>query len=111
MATKPTLDELKRRRDELNKKIREEQSAEAKKARAERTRHLIQLGGLVEIARDITHQTMTAEELLGGLLYAHAAAGNPDKAEMIKNWEDKGRAALIARAKKIPAPPQPGGES
>ena len=124
MATTPTLsellkrrDDINKRRDKLNKKIREAQSAEATKLRKERTHRMIQRGGLIAIAEEVVGHVMSDEMLLGGLMYLHNAANSAAKPDMLSDWEDKGRTALIgraalsARAKKTPAAAPPtGGE-
>ena len=93
------LEKIKKQNRQL-RSINAQLSAEERKAR---TRELIQLGGLVEIARQITGEIMSAERLLGSLLYVHAASLKNENTGMLSSWDDKGKSALIARSQKTAA--------
>lgn len=73
---------------------------ESKESRAARTRELIQLGGLVKIAEEISGQQLDPETVLGVLLYGFSSSAKPDKAEMIASFRDRGSKTLAERSQK-----------
>ena len=93
------LEKIKKQNRQL-RSINAQLSAEERKAR---TRELIQLGGLIEIARQTTGEIMSAERLLGSLLYVHSASLKNENTGMLSAWDDKGKSALIARSQKTAA--------
>lgn len=68
--------------------------------RAARTRDLIQLGGLVAIAKERHPKIDSAELILGVLDWAGESADRPDKVDMVASFADRGRKILAERSQK-----------
>ena len=73
---------------------------QSKDARAARTRELIQLGGLVKIAEEVSGQQLDPDTVLGILLYGFSSSAKPEKAEMLANFAERGRKILTERSQK-----------
>ena len=74
------------------------QKQNSKASRAADTRKKIQLGGLVNIAEEVSGQTLDPDTVLGGLLYVFSSAAKPDKAEMLASFSERGKKILADRA-------------
>ena len=88
-----TKDRLKKEQNRLA----ELQKQNSKAARAARTRELIQLGGLVKIAEEVSGQKLDPDTVLGILLYGFSSSAKPDKAEMIASFTERGKKVLADR--------------
>lgn len=87
MQEKERLEKLLAEKEDLKKKIRELKAKISKKERKKRTRQLIQIGGLAEIA-ELTNTDRGI--ILGGLLeISETIKSNPEKAAAWKNKGDK----------------------
>ena len=73
---------------------------ESKEARAARTRELIQWGGLIAIAEEVSAQKLAPETVLGILLDGFTSAAKPDNAEMIASFKNRGLKILAERSQK-----------
>ena len=109
VSKKPIEERIKDAEEKLKKRqeaaknqlteLRNLQKAKSKSERAARTRELIELGGLVAIAKERHPKIDSAELILGVLDWAGEAADRPDKKEMIENFCDRGRKILAERSK------------
>jgi hypothetical protein len=88
------LDDLKRRKGQLEARIDLAERREANKARKKRTHDLIQIGGLAEIAK---LRDFDRAALLGALLYVRQLAEKD--AARVRGWKQNGQAILDAREK------------
>lgn len=70
--------------------------------RAARTRELIQLGGLVAIAREITGETLTPKRLMGLLKYGHSASLKNENTGMLSSWDEVGEKIFAERHPQVP---------
>jgi Conjugal transfer protein TraD len=71
--------------------------------RRERTRHLIELGGLVQKSGLVELAGDDRATLYGAMLDLAARAGNEDGASVLALWKRRGKRAFDAEATKVPA--------
>ena len=73
------------------------QKQNSKASRAADTRKKIQLGGIVNIAEEVSGQKLDPDTILGVLLYGFTSAAKPDKSEMIASFTERGKKVLADR--------------
>lgn len=88
------LQKLKAKKNEIEKQIRAEKSKLSQQARKQRTRELIQLGGLVDVAG---LKEADKGALLGALL--SVASTLQSNSKQFQEWKVKGDAVLAEREK------------
>ena len=66
--------------------------------RRERTRHLIELGGLVQKSGLVELADDDRATLYGAMLDLAGRAGNDDGANTLARWKRRGKRALVAEA-------------
>ena len=86
------IDDLKKRKDQIEARIQLMEARESLKQRKRRTRELIEIGGLAELAglREFDRAAM-----LGALLYVRKLAEKD--ASKVKDWKGNGQTLLDAR--------------
>lgn len=110
ISKKPIEERIKDAEDKLKKRqeaaknqlieLRNLRKTQSKAARAARTRELIQLGGLVAIAREITGETLSPNRLMGLLKYGHTASLKNENIGMLSSWDEAGARILADRSPK-----------
>lgn len=110
VSKKPIEERIKDAEEKLKKRqeaaknqlteLRNLQKAKSKSERAARTRELIELGGLVAIAREITGETLSPKRLMGLLKYGHTASLKNENVGMLSSWDEVGERIFADRTPK-----------